>query len=329
MKQKHFIDIQAIREEDTELRERNTKAFCEGDTIQITEKFDGSNACIAYDPETDKLVAFSRKQELDCSNTLGGFWNFVQGLSEEVFKKLKAHPEYRLFGEWSNKNKIVYADTGKTKHWYMYDIYDADKEKWLTQETVKTFAADCGFEYIHELYYGPFVSWEHCKGFMNSPAYGEKQEGIVVKNQTRLQSFLSGDITLSDSERERNPAYLKIVNDSFKERMKTHEKFIDPEKENAKAEAQKMMESICTRSRIEKELYKMRDEGILPEKISNQDFATIAKNLPRRIFEDLMKEEKELVIACGEYAGKACSSITMKIARDIVNSPQSAERSAQ
>ena len=318
MKQKHFIDIQAIREEDTELRERNTNAFNTGDIIQVTEKFDGSNACAAYDVETGTMFAFSRKQELTPTNTLNGFWNFVQSLSVEVIEKFKAHPEYRVFGEWNSKNKIIYTDTGKAMHWYVYDIYDADREKWLTQDIVKAFALACGFEYIHELYNGPFVSWEHCKGFMNSPAYGERQEGIVVKNQTRVEGLLTGVLELSDTERDRNPAYLKIVNDNFKERMKTHEKVIDPEKENAKAEAWTMMESICTRSRIEKELYKMRDEGLIPEKITNQDFATIAKNLPKRIFEDLMKEEKELVIACGEYAGKACSSITMNIARNIV-----------
>ena len=45
MKQKHFIDIQNIREEDTELRNRNTYAFDEPCIIQITEKYDGSNAC--------------------------------------------------------------------------------------------------------------------------------------------------------------------------------------------------------------------------------------------------------------------------------------------
>ena len=41
MKQKHFIDIQNIREEDTELRNRNTQAFDTECTIQITEKYDG------------------------------------------------------------------------------------------------------------------------------------------------------------------------------------------------------------------------------------------------------------------------------------------------
>ena len=310
MKQKHFIDIQAIREEDTELRERNTKGFEVGDIIQITEKYDGSNACVAYDPETDKLVSFSRKHELDFSDTLRGFWNYVEALPEEIVAKFKAHPEYRVFGEWNNRNKIIYNDTGKAKHWYVYDIYNADTTRWLVQDEVKKFAEECGFEYIHELYYGPFVSWEHCKSFMNSPAYGDTQEGIVVKNQSYLDKW--------DSSVSRNPAYLKIVNDNFKETMKTRERVIDPEKESARAEAYATMETIVTRNRVEKELYKMIDEGILPEKICNEHFSIIARNLPKRIFDDIMKEEKEVVLACGEYAGKASSSIAMNHARSII-----------
>ena len=70
MKQKHFIDIQNIREEDTELRNRNTYAFDENCIIQITEKYDGSNACACWDAENETMVAFSRKQELNYSNTL-------------------------------------------------------------------------------------------------------------------------------------------------------------------------------------------------------------------------------------------------------------------
>ena len=85
MKQKHFIDIQNIREEDTELRNRNTLAFDEPCIIQITEKFDGSNACACWNNETKQMMAFSRKQELNFSNTLNGFWNYVQ----EFFKCLE------------------------------------------------------------------------------------------------------------------------------------------------------------------------------------------------------------------------------------------------
>ena len=310
MKQKHFIDIQNIREEDTELRNRNTYAFDNPCIIQITEKYDGSNACACWDDEINQMVAFSRKQELNFQNTLNGFWNYVQNFSDEIVDVFKRHSDWRIYGEWSNRNKIVYADTGKIKHWYVYDIYDATNERWLPQNIVKDFCKETNLEYIHELYYGEFVSWEHCRSFMNKPAYGERQEGIVIKNQTKLNNWDSHDI--------KAPCYLKIVNEDFKESMKTKEKIIDFEKENAKNEARKIMESICTKNRIEKELYKMRDEGILPEKIEPTDFRTVAMNLPKRIYADLIKEEKELVESCGEFGGKMCQQVSMSIAKDLI-----------
>ena len=310
MKQKHFIDIQNIREEDTELRNRNTYAFDENCIIQITEKYDGSNACACWDAENETMVAFSRKQELNYSNTLNGFWNYVMNFSDEIKNWFKRYSDWRVYGEWSNKNKIIYNDTGKIKHWYVYDIYDDTNKCWLPQNIVKEFCKNTGLEYINELYYGKFISWEHCRSFMNKPAYGERQEGIVIKNQTKLNNWDDHDI--------KAPCYLKIVNESFKESMKTKEKVIDLEKENAMQEARKIMESICTKNRIEKELFKMRDEGILPEKIEPTDFRTIAQNLPKRIYADLLKEELELVQQCGEFSGKMCQQVSMQIAKDLI-----------
>jgi len=306
MEQKHFMDIQHIREEDTELRDRNTKAFYPGCVIQITEKFDGSNFCVAWDEETEELKCFSRKKELDFQNTLNGFWNYVQTFSEKTVNEFKKHPNWRVFGEANCKNKIIYDDTGKVKHWYVYDIYDVNSQKYLEQIFVKQFCKDAGLEYVHELYYGPFVSWEHCRLFMNSPAYGERQEGIIIKQQGEWD------------ESDRNPHVLKIVNEDFRESMKTKEKIVDPEAEAAKQEARNTMESIVTPRRIEKMLFKLRDEGVLPDKIQPTDFKIVAQNLPKRIWEDIMKEEKELVMQCGEYGGKLCQQISMSIARDIL-----------
>lgn len=310
MKQKHFIDIQNIREEDTELRNRNTYAFDNPCIIQITEKYDGSNACACWDDETNQMVAFSRKQELNFQNTLNGFWNFVQSFSNKTILRFKTHPNYRVFGEWSNRNKLIYYDTGKIKHWYVYDIYDTELNIWLEQDVVKDFCKLADLEYIHELYYGEFISWKHCKSFLHSPAYGDRQEGIVIKRQGGLYEWDSHDI--------KAPFYLKIVNEDFKESIKTKEKIIDLEKENAKNEARKIMESICTKNRIEKELYKMRDEGILPEKIEPTDFRIVAMNLPKRIYADLLKEELELVQQCGEFGGKMCQQVSMSIAKDLI-----------
>lgn len=304
MKQKHFMDIENLREEDTELRRGNGHGFVVGDIIQISEKYDASNACCAYDTGTDKLVAFSRKQTLNYSNTLNGFWNYVKLLNPEAFKK---HPSWRVFGEWGgSKNKICYNQEYKNT-WFVYDIYDVDTEEWLSQDIVKEFCKEANLVYIHELYYGPFISWDHCKTFLHSPAYGDTQEGIVIKNETRLNC--------SDT---RLPFYLKIVNDDFKESMKTREKVINPEVEAAKAESQRIVESIVTKNRVEKELFKMRDEGIIPEKLAPTDMGLVARYLPKRIYDDCVKEEKELVVAAGEYFGKMCSAQAMKLARGII-----------
>ena len=132
-------------------------------------------------------------------------------------------------------------------------------------------------------------------------------EGNVVKNQTKL-----------NDPNTRQPFYLKIVNEDFKESMKIREKVLDPQVEAEKAEALRIVQSIVTKNRIEKELYKMRDEGIVPAQLQPSDMKLVAKNLPKRIYDDCVKEEKELVEAAGEHFGKMCGSQTMKLAREII-----------
>lgn len=296
------MDIERVKFGD-ELTKSNTEGFQAGDEIQISEKWDGSNASIQYDVETKKLVAFSRRNQLNYSLTLNGFWNYVQTLDPQLFADT---PDYVIFGEWGVKNKIVYRPECY-KRWYVYDIYDRKKECWLPQSKVKEFVKSHNLTYIHVLYEGEFISWEHCKSFCNSPMYGECQEGIVIKNQTNL-----------NKSNNRNPFYLKLVNESFSEVMKRREKVIDPKQEAEKIEAQEIVNSIVTKRRVEKEIYKMRDEGVLPEKITSSDMKLVAQNLPKRIYEDCVKEEKDLVVAAGEYFGKMCNGQVMKYAREII-----------
>lgn len=305
MNQKHFVEIENLRENDVDLgdgliRPRNDQAFQPGDIISITEKIDGANASIRYDPEIQDIRAFSRKQELNWYNTLNGFFNYVKGFYPDEFADV---PNYVIFGEWSLKNKILY-NPECMKKWYVYSIYDTDAEKWLEQIDVQEFCKRHKLTYVHELYCGPFKSWEHCKEFLHSPAYGDKQEGIVVRN---ISSLRRGD---------HFPHILKIVNEDFKET--NGPKYVDPEKAAAKANAQELMEQVVTKNRVEKMLLKLRDEQIIPEIVTPKDKGTIARNLPKRIFEDCLKEEPEIVQAAGEYAGKCASSITMKIAKEII-----------
>lgn len=62
----------------------------------------------------------------------------------------------------------------------------------------------------------------------------------------------------------------------------------------------------------------MRDEGIVPEKIEPEDMRIVAQNLPKRIYADCLKEERELVESAGEYFGKMCGSKVMFFAKELI-----------
>jgi hypothetical protein len=305
MEQKKFMDISRIKE-DTELTESNAKGFEVGDLIVVQEKVDGSNASISYNSEKDELVAFSRKHELNYSMTLNGFWNWVQTLNVASFRK---HPNYVFFGEWLVSHTIKYKPEAYKK-FYFYDVYDKVNRCYLTQDKVKELANELDFIYVKTYYVGEFISWEHCMSFMKESDIAlSTPEGVVCKNMTKL-----------NNPNSRTPFYLKIVNEDFSEIKKANhrQKVEDPQKLQAKAQAQSIVDEIVTKRRVEKEIYKMRDEGILPEKIEPSDMKTIAQLLPKRIYDDCVKEELELVKAAGEYFGKLCGNTTMRYAREII-----------
>ena len=299
MKQKEFMDIQRIKEGFVD-------EFRTNDMIVVQEKVDGSNASCRYDHETNKMVAFSRKKTLDQFNTLNGFYNYIQELDVNEYKD---YPNYVIFGEWTGARNAIIYNQECTKKWYVFDIYDVDKEEYLPQEYVKEFAQQHNLIYVNTYYVGPFINWEHVMSFIGNSAYGDTQEGIVIKNQSRL-----------NDPNSRLPFVLKIVGEKFQEIQKSNhiKKIQDPQKLQERENAILLTESIVTYRRVEKELYKMRDEDIIPQEWNEKDMGMIAKLLPRRIYDDCMKEESDVVLQIGENFGKFCSSTCMKHARNIV-----------
>lgn len=296
MIQKRYMEIERIRDD-------YEAGFRAGDLVQISEKIDGSNGAVQYDATTKTLTAFSRNRQLNEKNRLSGFWNYVQGLCAEEYKDT---PDYVIFGEWLTYNGIVYKPENINK-WYVFDIYDRKEMRYLPQEEVKQFARAHNLLYVHVFYEGAFISWEHVKSFVGRSVYGDQGEGVVIKNQTCLNSM---DFA--------HPFVVKIVRDDLKEviRGKAQGK-VNPEKEKEKLAAMEAVQSIVTRQRVEKELYKMRDDGILPEERGHWDIKIIIKNLPKRIYLDCVKEEEDTVKAAGEYFGKFCSEVSMRHVKEI------------
>lgn len=207
------------------------------------------------------------------------------------------------------KHTIKYVQDAY-KRFYFYDVYDKEHECYLPQSEVKRLADELNLRYVQTFYDGEFISWEHCMSFMHkSDIAVDVPEGIVVKNQTEL-----------NNPNSRTPFVLKIVNSQFSEIKKDNhrQKVEDPQKLVARTKASEIVEQIVTKNRVQKELHKMIDEGILPEKIEPQNMKTVAQNLPKRIFEDCVKEENELVIEAGEFFGKMCGSATMNWAKKII-----------
>lgn len=317
---KHYINIQALKEQDVVFngevtRYRNDLSFQKGDRIVISEKIDGSNCSFTLDMGV--LKCFSHKKELDYQNTLNGFYNFVQDNSEKIIAFFNHYGKYTVFGEWTaQRNKLVYNQDAKGKM-YLFDVWDnlaecwVDFDKFMALANTLSYLTDGMITPVHILYDGEFISWEQCKSFMNSPYYGDRQEGIVVRDVSAFARNVDED--------GREPWIVKIVNDNFKESMIKAPKEINPEKEEAKKNAHSLMAQIVTKARVEKILLKLQNEdNILPRKLEAKDMGLVARNLPKAVWEDLLKEEPEIVEACGEYGGKAANQLAMFLAKEIL-----------
>lgn len=299
MTHKKFMDIQRIKENYAE-------GFHKGDEIVIQCKIDGANAAIRYDSETDSIVAQSRKNILSLSNNLRGFWEWSQTLDKELVKSVLGD-NLVLFGEWLVPHSVKYPEE-RYNHAYFYDVYDTSTETYLPQNKVEEIIDKLGLTYVPVFYKGEFISWEECMKYVGQTQLGgEYGEGIVVKNQTRL-----------NDPNTRSPFYLKIVGEKFTEtKGQKHVKVVDPDKLKSMEENKALAETIVTHARVEKLLNKFVDEGILPEDWGNTEMPVIAKNLTKAIYEDCVKEEPETVKQIGNF-GKVANSIAMQIARGIM-----------
>lgn len=133
----------------------------------------------------------------------------------------------------------------------------------------------------------------------------------MIKNQTALKE-------------NRGPHILKYVNPTFKEIQKRNhmKKTEDPNKLKEKAEAEEYIRMIVTDARVLKCYHKLVDDGILPEKLELKYMKEVARNLPKKVYEDCVKEEIEILMKAGEYAGKLCNKVTMEIIKNKLNLTQ-------
>ena len=249
-----------------------------GDIISITEKIDGANSSFCVDDNELGISCYSRRQKLDPSNRLRGFYDFI--LDVIVPMKDKLNPNYRYYGEWCCSHTVQYKPEAYKK-FYLFSIWDEEADRYLSDEIVKSEADRLGLTLIPYLYQGEYISYEHLMSFVGKsdltlePNTGE---GVVVKNVSYLDRF-------------NRQIFVKLVSEKFSEVVKQK----PPKDPTVNNEFRDLIRSVLTEARVEKLINKLVDEGVLKEDYAIEDMGIILKNLGNRVFEDIMKEESDLL----------------------------------
>lgn len=109
--------------------------------------------------------------------------------------------------------------------------------------------------------------------------------------------------------------FVKLVSDEFAEVQK--QKL--PKTPNINNPLIEIVKSVLTKPRIEKIIYKLVDEGMLKEDYNIKDMGLILRSLGTRVYDDIMKEESDLLI---EYEVDKIKNIigktTPKIIKDLL-----------
>lgn len=226
------------------MKDRYTDAFTVGENITISEKVDGANASIQYDPETKMLIANSRRQTLDEKNTLSGFWTYVQTLDVKAFSTVFSE-RYIVYGEWGSKHTVKYPSHVRTT-FFVFDVFDTEKEVYLPHIEVIRMLDECEIKFhrVPIFYEGTFISWEHCYSFVGKTALEAEPcgEGVVVKSQDRL----------NDPVQSRTPRYVKLISSQFSETKCDKKKEVDLDALAAREVEEEKVAQIVTQRRVEK-----------------------------------------------------------------------------
>ena len=272
--------------------------FMPGNEIIIEEKIDGANASFQYDEHCGTLAAFSHHHPLDAENDLRGFYEFVQSLDKDKVREVLGC-NIRLFGEWLVQHKVEYPEECYNR-FYCFDALDTESNRYLPQREVMKLAERLELPFVPVMFEGTFTNWnEYTELIGKTMLGGTEGEGIVIKNMSRLDGA--------------QPVYIKIVQDKFKEFKAKR-----PHKKHVNESFRSLAATVVTYARTEKMLLKLVDEGILPENWSAEDIVTIKKHLPKRIYDDCVKEENETVQQCGDF-GKHVGALTMSYVKEMLN----------
>lgn len=283
-------------------------SFAKGDHIIVQEKIDGANSHINVTGNTFK--AFSSKRELNEYYNNQGFYFWAR----DNYKKVpKEYYGYDLYGEWLAPHHNQYPKE-RYGDFYLFDVLeganpDGTGGTYWTQDRVRQVAEECGFQYAPVLYEGQFSTWKDIMPYVGQTRLGgAKGEGIVVKNQTRLNS-------------KSHPFYVKIVDTEFQETNTSRRvvKTVDMDKVLELESKQLQAYNIVTLARVRKILLKLVDEKEIQSNWYKVDIKQYLNKVRSAVYYDCIKECKDIVDEIGKPFGKYNADIVAEHLKTLHN----------
>lgn len=255
-----------------------------GSFITISEKIDGSN--LQIERIGNKLVAGSKSVYLTEDFTLRGALQAVQSLPVENFEE-----GFVYFGEWIKSRNLDYGEHVGTIR--LFNVAENElvngETKFVNYNKMVELVNKTGLELAPYFYVGEFISTEHILNFIgktvmvNENAQNKRThgEGVVV-------NFYNNETKELLVRADHKPFMTKFVHSDFTEYLQKAKRFTV----NSNA-IEDFAERTILPARITKVLHKLMDTNEIPEEFTKKDFGTIVPLLKSKVWEDVLKEEKE------------------------------------
>ncbi|MGV9141607.1 MAG: RNA ligase family protein [Promethearchaeota archaeon] len=279
--------------------EPKTKGITQKGKLYITEKMDGAN--FRFKPKKGMILYGSRNVK-GLNKNRNQFRKAIDYISDnvdsdeliELLENEYGHYDFTFFGECMTKHSLNY-DWENLPGFIGFDIYNEKKDYFLDFEEVQKIYKEFNIPTVPIV---DAIDISEGKPKISEDLIPESKyrdgiaEGIVIKNY--------------DTQK-----FAKLRSEEFREENK---KNFGGKSNYVETDTDKFLDKYCTEHRIEKMIYKLRDEGHDIE-------MPLMEQLPKRVWKDIWEENLNDIIFSNKEIdmSEARSKLSSKCAKILKN----------
>jgi len=258
-------------------------------------KLDGTNASVWMDAPGGGICAGSRNRQLSLDNDNAGFYRWWLD-QPKAWNFHHNNPHLRLYGEWLVPHSLKTYKDEAWRRFYVFDIWDSQKESLLSYEAYRPLCEEFGLDYIPEMCVIRNPSeddlhrmLEKTGQFLIKDGHG-MGEGFVIKNYDFYNKY-------------GRQVWGKMVSNEFK--VLNHLEMGAPVINGTALVEEQIVDNFCTEAFIEKEKAKIINKnwsskvdletGEITNILPHWDNKLIPELLGRVWYEFLREETSEWV----------------------------------